>query len=158
MKNVVSPVDAEDEQDNSGGYRVPKILERLKLMNKQKRNGRNSKGKVPRKIRGSSNIDDVNKNRNRTHQHATSHKKNAFDTAKNKKMEDICETSKKISKSESRNVSKKGNSKRKTKPKNKRDGQSERNSQIPEENDGRKERKLHNKKSERKKRLTKYNS
>jgi len=64
MKNVVSPVDAEDEQDNSGGYRVPKILERLKLMNKQKRNGRNSKGKVPRKVRGSSNIDDVNKNRN----------------------------------------------------------------------------------------------
>ena len=111
MKNVVSPVDAEDEQDNSG--RVPKILERLKLMNKQKRNGRNSKGKVPRKVRGSSNIDDVNKNRNRTHQHATSHKKNAFDTAKNKKMEDICETSKKISKSESRNVSKKGNSKKK---------------------------------------------
>eukprot|EP00944_MAST-04C_sp_MAST-4C-sp1_P014429 g14429.t1 len=51
MKNVVSPVDAEDEQDNSGGYRVPKVLERLKLMNKQKRSGRNSKGKVPRKIR-----------------------------------------------------------------------------------------------------------
>ena len=118
-------------------------------MNKQKRSGRNSKGKVPRKIRGSSNVDDGNKNKNRTHQHATSRKKNIFDTAKNN-IEDVCETSKKKSKIESRSVGKKGNSKRKTKPKKKKDGHFHRNSQIPEENDGRQERKLHNKKPERK--------
>ena len=76
MNNVISPVDAEDEQDNSGGNRVPKILERLKLMNKQKRSGKKSKDKVPQKIRGKSNVDAGHKNRNRAHQHATSHKKN----------------------------------------------------------------------------------
>ena len=151
MNNVISPVDAEDEQDDSEGNRVPKILERLKLMNKEKRSGKNSKGKARQKIRDKRNVDAGHKNKNRAHQHATSHKKKIFDPVKNK-VEDVSEPSKKASKTESKNFSKKGSRKKITKFKKKKDEQPGRNNQISEDKNGHRkmERKLHNKRPETK--------